>query len=109
MAIATWHNECVSGRRGHGEGNGTMDLLVLTTSNELGTQEFPEANINAEASEARYLALVTERAVAIWGDRYRVEVAYGSSQAVSHVDTRDIWSDIVNDVFNECDWVVDNA
>ena len=24
MAIATWHNKCVGGRRGHGEGNGTM-------------------------------------------------------------------------------------
>ena len=87
----------------------TKTLLVLTTSNELGTQEFPETNINAEASEARYLELVTERAVAIWGDRYRVEVAYGSSQTASDADTRDIWSDIVNDVFNECDWVVDNA
>ena len=87
----------------------TKTLLVLTTSNELGTQEFPEANINAEASEARYLELVTERAVAIWGPRYRVEVAYGSSQSASHADARDIWSDIVNDVFNECDWVVDNA
>ena len=86
-----------------------MDLLVLTTSNELGTQEFPEANINAEASEARYLTLVTERAVAIFGDRYRVEVGYGSSQSVSDADASCIWADIVNDVFNECDWVVDNA
>ena len=86
-----------------------MELLVLTTSNELGTQEFPEANINHEASEARYLELVTQRAVAIWGQRYRVEVAYGSSHTASDPDTRDIWSDIVNDVFNECDWVIDNA
>ena len=86
-----------------------MDLLVLTTSNELGTQEFPEANINAEASEARYLELVTERAVAMWGTQYRVEVAYGSSQTASQADARDAWSDIVNDVFNECDWVVHNA
>ena len=86
-----------------------MELLVLTTSNELGTQEFPEANINAEASEARYLELVTERAVAIWGPRYRVEVFYGSSQTASHADKRDVWSDICNDVFNECDWVVENA
>ena len=86
-----------------------MTLLVLTTSNELGTQEFPEANINHEASEARYLELVTQRAVAIWGLRYRVEVAYGSSQTASHADTRDQWSDIVNDVFEELDWVVDNA
>ena len=109
MAIAMWHNQCVGGTRGHGEGNGTMELLVLTTSNELGTQEFPEANINAEASEARYLELVTERAVAIWGPRYRVEVFYGSSQTASRADARDVWSDIVNDVFNECDWVVDNA
>ena len=86
-----------------------MELLVLTTSNELGTQEFPEANINHEASEARYLELVRQRAVAIWGLRYRVEVAYGSSQTCSEADFRDVWSDIVNDVFNECDWVVDNA
>lgn len=26
MAIATWHNKCVGGRRGHGEGNGTMTI-----------------------------------------------------------------------------------
>ena len=25
MAIAMWHNKCVGGRRGHGEGNGTME------------------------------------------------------------------------------------
>ena len=86
-----------------------MELLVLTTSNELGTQEFPEANINAEASEARYLELVTQRAVAIWGPRYRVEVAYGPSQHASCADARDLWADIVNDVFEELDWVVDNA
>ena len=86
-----------------------MDLLVLTTSNELGTQDFAEANINHEASEARYLELVTQRAVTIWAARYRVEVAYGSSETASHADARDVWSDICNDVFNECDWVIDNA
>ena len=98
-----------AGNADTGEGNGTVELLVLTTSNELGTQEFPQANINAEASEARYLELVRQRAVAIWGSHYRVEVSYGSSQTASHADTRDQWSDIVNDVFNECDWVVGNA
>ena len=86
-----------------------MELLVLTTSNELGTHEFPEANINAEASEERYLALVTERAVAIFGDRYRVEVAYGSNHTVSDANASFIWDDICNDVFQECDWVVENA
>lgn len=86
-----------------------MELLVLTTSNELGTHDFPEANVNHEASEARYLELVTERAVSRWGSRYRVEVSYGSSQTASQADTRDAWSDIVDDVFNECAWVVENA
>lgn len=86
-----------------------MELLVLTTDNELGTHDFPEANINHEASEARYLELVTERAVSRWGSRYRVEVAYGSSHTASQVEARDAWSDIVNDVFQECAWVVDNA
>lgn len=86
-----------------------MELLVLTIDNELGTHEFPEANINHEASEARYLELVTERAVSRWGSRYRVEVAYGANQTSSEADTRDAWDEIVNDVFNECAWVVSNA
>jgi hypothetical protein len=30
-----------------------MDTLVLTTTQELGIEEFPEANANVEASEAR--------------------------------------------------------
>jgi len=30
MAIATWHNECVGGRRGHGEGNGQMTRTATT-------------------------------------------------------------------------------
>ena len=86
-----------------------MELLVLTTTNELGTQEFTEANINAKASEARYLELVTERAVAIWGDRYRVEVAWGSNQTCSEPDFRDHWHDLINDVFNELDWIIDRT
>lgn len=86
-----------------------MELLVLTTSNELGTHDFPEANINHVASEARYLELVTERAVSRWGSRYRVEVAYGSNQTASDPDTSDAWWGICDDVFNECAWIVDNA
>jgi len=83
--------------------------LVLTTTQELGIEEFPEANANVEASEARFLELVTERAVSAWGTDYRVEVAYGTNQTCSEYDLRARWDDIVQDVFNNLEWVVTNA
>ena len=83
-----------------------MELLVLVTTNELGTDEVPEANVDCDASAARYLELVTERAISRWGNHYRVEVAWGSSNHCSNPDFRDGWKDIVHDVFEELAWVI---
>ena len=86
------------------------DLLVLTTTNELGTSDATgDMRIDHEASDAKYLELLTARAEGIWGDRYRVEVAWGTNHTCSEAEFRDHWADLVNDVFNDLDWVVSIA
>jgi len=84
-----------------------LPLLVLTTTNDLGTSEATdEMRIDRDASDARYLELLTARAQGIWGDRYRVEVSWGDRLYCSEPDFRDHWHDLVNDVFNDMEWIV---
>lgn len=83
--------------------------LVLTTTQELGMTEFPEARANIEASEARFLSLVTDRARSIWGNDFKtIEVSYGTNQTCSEYDLRYMWDDIVQDVFQSLEWIVVN-
>ena len=80
--------------------------LTLTTTNDLGVTL---TNVDWDASETRFLSLLTDRAVTHWGDVYDVDVRYGSGRACSEPDLRDDWHDLINDVFSDLLWVVEVA
>lgn len=81
MAIAMWHNKCVGGRRGHGEGNGTMQMRRACGH----TEQVYGGNYDYKREGARVCkqCWIAQQANTVTADAVEMPVLKGSDKQVS--------------------------